>query len=226
MSDQQLKPDEMLTAEFEYIAQAAFQANEDRARVTTLYLLTLGSLVAAILTSQFVNSTGQAIYQVFAALFFVLSAVSVVVLLQLVRLRVAWFDSVSSMNRIKKYYIDHCRLEDFEGAFRWRELPRMAKPDSVSFLLALEVALLGGVTCGAALICLGLVSNDWWWERAIPAGLLFCIGQLVFYWLLLWHEEKRFLEEDAKQRVGSHVGRDGSAQGAGGDDSDQGLAQA
>ena len=37
----------VLTAEFEYVAQSAFQANEDRARVTNFYIVSVGSLVAA-----------------------------------------------------------------------------------------------------------------------------------------------------------------------------------
>jgi hypothetical protein len=47
-----LSPGEMLQSEFTYIAQTAFQANEDRARVTTLYLVNLGGLVAALVSSQ------------------------------------------------------------------------------------------------------------------------------------------------------------------------------
>ncbi len=41
--DDKLKADSILSAEFNYIANSAFQANEDRAKVTTLYLVTVGS---------------------------------------------------------------------------------------------------------------------------------------------------------------------------------------
>ena len=41
-----LSPDEMLIAEYNYIAQTAFQANEDRSRVTSFYFVSVGSLVA------------------------------------------------------------------------------------------------------------------------------------------------------------------------------------
>ncbi len=40
--------DELLAAEFEYISQTAIQANEDRARVSSFYLVAVGSLVAAM----------------------------------------------------------------------------------------------------------------------------------------------------------------------------------
>ncbi len=43
-----LKPDDILIAEFNYIAQTAFQANEDRARVTNFFLTSLCSLIIAL----------------------------------------------------------------------------------------------------------------------------------------------------------------------------------
>ena len=45
--------DELLAAEFDYIAQTAIQANEDRARVSSFYLIAVGSLVAALFGTQF-----------------------------------------------------------------------------------------------------------------------------------------------------------------------------
>ena len=41
--------DELLAAEYNYISQTANQANEDRARVSSFYLIAVGSLVAALL---------------------------------------------------------------------------------------------------------------------------------------------------------------------------------
>ncbi len=90
--DEPLDANEILTAEFAYIAQTAFQANEDKAHVTNFYLITLGGFVAALLGSQMQNLMVPAVYWAFAALFLVLFAVSVLTLLQLVRLRQAWFD--------------------------------------------------------------------------------------------------------------------------------------
>ena len=43
-----LEPEEIIAAEYEYIAQTAFQAHEDRARVSTFYLVSVGSLFGAI----------------------------------------------------------------------------------------------------------------------------------------------------------------------------------
>jgi hypothetical protein len=48
-----LDVNKILIAEFEYTAATAFQANEDRARVSHYYLMTSGAVVAAILGAKF-----------------------------------------------------------------------------------------------------------------------------------------------------------------------------
>ena len=48
-----LNVDEILKAEYEYIAATVFQANEDRSRVASFYFVSVGSLVAAILSASF-----------------------------------------------------------------------------------------------------------------------------------------------------------------------------
>src|SRR5512135_278926 len=89
-----LNANDILTAEFEYVAQTAFQANEDRARVTSFYLVTLGGFIAALLSSQMQNLMVPQVYWAFAALFGILFLASILTLLQLIRLREAWFESV------------------------------------------------------------------------------------------------------------------------------------
>ena len=49
--------DNLLTAEYDYIAQTAFQANEDRARVSTYYVVTFGTLVGALFSLQIGNAS-------------------------------------------------------------------------------------------------------------------------------------------------------------------------
>ena len=49
LDQESLDVNEILVAEFEYIAATAFQANEDRARVSNYYLMSAGAAVAAIL---------------------------------------------------------------------------------------------------------------------------------------------------------------------------------
>jgi hypothetical protein len=186
-AEESLSSDTILTAEFEYVAQTAFQANEDRARVATFYLVTLGTLVAAILTTQAESLQDRLVYWAFAVLFGVLTLASVLTLLQLARLRQAWFDSVSAMNQIKEFYIERVQQVQLEEAFRWRmnTLPDRFKPWSISSLLAIQVALLGGVTLGAAIVFAGLALSSWWWGSAIPLGLVGAALQIALYWWLL-----------------------------------------
>lgn len=182
-----LSPDTILTAEFEYAAQTVFQANEDRARVTTFYLVTVGSLVAAILGTQAESIQDAYAYWAFAILFGVLTLASVLTLLQLARLRQAWFESALAMNQIKQFYMEHVQQVELVEAFRWRRstLPAKFKPWSISSLLATQVSLLGGATLGAVIVFSGLACGCWWWGYAITAGVITSILQMIIYWRLL-----------------------------------------
>ena len=46
---------DFIVAEFNYIAQTAFQANEDRARVSEFFLISFGTFLAALFSSQIFN---------------------------------------------------------------------------------------------------------------------------------------------------------------------------
>ena len=175
-----------MTAEFQYIAQSAFQANEDRARVTSFYLVTLGGFIAALLGSQIQNLKVPEVYWAFVALFAILAIMSVLTLLQLVRLRQAWFDAVEAMNQIKTHYIG--KFSDLEGVFAWYSdsAPKRFKPWSAGFLLAFQVMLLGGASCGASVVFAGLAVKDaWWWGWALLAVAACVGGQILLYRRLL-----------------------------------------
>lgn len=182
-----LSADNLLIAEFEYIGQTAFQAGEDRSRITSFYLITSGSLVAAILGTQADDLQDPQTYFAFAALFFVLAFSGVLTLLQLVRLRQAWAESARAMNQIKEYYVEHLRELDLARALRWRmtTLPRAEKPWSVAYLLALQVASLGGIILGAAVMFLGYGFGQILWGFAIPTGFVFAAVQMAVYHRLL-----------------------------------------
>ena len=62
--------DELLAAEYNYIAQTAAQAFEDRARISSFYLIAVGSLIAALFGTQlFENELTQPIKLMFSGLF-------------------------------------------------------------------------------------------------------------------------------------------------------------
>jgi hypothetical protein len=148
--------DELLAAEFNYIAQTAIQANEDRARVSSFYLIAVGSLVAALLGTQFfdINSPLRNVNLIFSGLFALLTLLGASTVMQLAHLRTAWYESALAMNQIKDYMMSQDIT--LKQAFRWKTstLPSKFKKESVSYYQAVEVALISGLMFGAAVFFL------------------------------------------------------------------------
>lgn len=181
-----LSQDDILIAEFNYIAQTAFQANEDRARVSSFYFVTVGSLVAAILSTQFAALQIQFLYFAFSGLFFFLFIMGILTVLQLARLRSAWFESVQAMNRIKDYYIAHHPAGGFEKAFLWRgtTAPPPFKIKSISFILTLEVAILSAVSIATSFYFFRVGFGFSTWPWTIILGIITLILFIGIYYLL------------------------------------------
>ncbi len=185
-----LSSDDILTAEFNYIAQTATQANEDRARITSLYFVTVGTLIAAVFGASVSSLDPSIQYSVriaFLIIFLGLSLHSLLTILQLVRLRLAWIDSAQAMNSVKAYYISRLENSTIDEAFRWKTttLPAKFKANSVSAILAIQVASLGGLAFGSSVFFLGLVLQNMWWTPSIVLGGLFIVVQLMLYRFLL-----------------------------------------
>ena len=195
---QELSDDVLLQAELQYIVQTAFQANEDRARVSSFYLVAVGSLVAAVFSTQLANRNAELtmIAPAFTVLFFVLTVLGTLTTLQLARLRAAWYDSMQAMNQVKGYWMRRSRDEHLQEAFRWdtATLPPKYKIHSVSYYQTLEVALLSGLTFGAGIYFLQQAIDyrcpPCNWAYAIAFGVLTCLLQLILY-------KSRLGEEDA-----------------------------
>lgn len=178
---------ELLAAEYNYIAQTANQANEDRARVSSFYLIAVGSLLAALFSTQFVDSgvPMQTINIMFGGLFTLLTLLGISTIMQLARLRSAWYESMLAMNQIKDFMIgEHPELSP---AFRWKTgtLPAKYKANSVSYYQAMEVAVIGGVIFGSGVFFMqqafvkefALVH----WIIAVVMGCLMVLLQLRIY---------------------------------------------
>ena len=183
---------DMLIAEFQYIAQTAFQANEDRARVSNFYFVTAAAAAAAIVGAKIEGTSTTGVYLGFSALFAVLSVVGLLTLLQLARLRTAWTESVKAMNLIKNYYIDHFQDLHPENAFAWTidSIPPVTKRKSVAFLLALSIMIVDAVTASVSSIYLGLAlgatpMDNAWLLIGIFAGVVIFFVQYLWYmnWL-------------------------------------------
>jgi hypothetical protein len=140
----------VIAAEYGYIAQTAFQANEDRARAWQYFFVTFATLIAALLSTQVDMAARQQLYLTFVVIFTLLAVLGLITVLQLVRLRQAWLESVRAMNKIKERLIaNDPSLADY---FRWRDntIPAAFKWRSFGFLQAVSVGLLSGLAVGAA----------------------------------------------------------------------------
>ena len=193
MTDKQsplVELDELLAAEFNYIAQTATQAFEDRSRVSSFYLIAVGSLVAALLGTQFFESgqLNRNIQMMFGGVFLLLTLLGISTVMQLAQLRSAWYESMKAMNQIKDFAMK--QNPELANAFRWKTstLPAKYKRGSVSFYQALEVSLIGGLMFGAstfffqqALIPAGFLT----WIISILLGMLAVFGQMAIHKRLL-----------------------------------------
>jgi len=179
-----LDPGEILIAEYNYITQTVFQANEDRARVASFYLVSFGGFIAALFSAQFNFSANltQLVNWGFAGLFLALAIMGYLTLLQLARLRNAWFESVRAMNQIKEYYIS--KFPSLKSAFAWRghTTPTKFKVNSVGFYMVVQVVLLGGISLGAAVyfVIQAISENILLWP-GIVVGVIFTMLQLYQY---------------------------------------------
>ena len=178
--------DELLAAEYEYITQTAGQANEDRARVASFYLVAVGSLVAALFGTQFSNEETytQTVKIMFSGLFVLLTLLGVSTVMQLARLRGAWYEAMQALNQIKDFAVQ--QSPELKQAFRWTSetLPPKYKIGSVSHYQASEVSLIGGLMFGAAVFFLQqafLPLTFFTWLLAALAGSLVVFLQLQLY---------------------------------------------
>jgi hypothetical protein len=183
---------QLLAAEYAYIAQTAAEAHEDRARVSSFYLVAVGSLVAAIFGAQVFDR--GAFTPVSAALlgilFTLLTFLGTSTIIQLARLRQAWYDSMKAMNKIKEFAMKH--NPELEEAFLWKSssLPKPNKKKSISFYQVFEVSVISGLMLGAAIFFFLLskhpIVETYHWIAAAAGSIALVMVELIVY--------KRFLE--------------------------------
>ncbi|NJN84923.1 MAG: hypothetical protein HC802_23305 [Caldilineaceae bacterium] len=180
--------DELLIAEFNYIAQTAFQANEDRAKVYSVYTVAVATLIAALFSAQLnpeiAPEAQTAIFVGFSIAFAIVAVFGLLSMLQLIQLRLAWSESARAMNAIKEFVLAD-RPEATALLWTNATLPSGFKFGSIAFLNALQVAIISGVMCGAGIMYAGFITLRWWWGPAIGAGLLYSLLQIGLFWLVL-----------------------------------------
>lgn len=141
---------DFIAAEFNYISQTAFQAQEDRARSSEFFLIGIGSFIAAIFSSQFEVSNLKLYSFTFSLLFAVITFLGALTVIQLCRLRLAWLESIKAMNAMKDFLLSH--NPELAPCFKWRSdtIPPSFNKRGIGFLLSLEVSVLSGVAAGAS----------------------------------------------------------------------------
>ena len=179
--------DELIASELDYIAQTAAQANEDRARVSSFYLIAVGSLIAALFGTQLFDDGRftQPVKFMFSGLFVLLTLLGTSTVLQLGRLRAAWYESMLAMNQIKDFAM--AQNPELVKAFRWTTstLPPKYKKKSVSYFQAFEVSLISGLMFGTSVffLILAIVPAVGFlhWVIAVLTGIAMIFVQLAVY---------------------------------------------
>ena len=183
--DFEIPAGELLVAEFNYIANSAFQANEDRARVSQFFFVTFGTFIAALFSTQISGIDLGQLFTAFGILFLLIALLGSTTMLQLARLRLAWMESARAMNQIKDEAVKS--NPNLSSYFRWTSdtLPAAYKPRSVGWILAIMVALLSGLAIGSAVAFFGLSGRP----DSVPWLLSLALGVLgagasfgMFYW--------------------------------------------
>lgn len=153
--DASLKIENMLLEEFNYVGVTAYQAMEDRARISSFYYLLLGVLASGLAAIyQFSGGTHNVPLFLVVTLLVVGALISVSFFVTLIRLRQAYKESLLTMNVIKEFYIEQFKqqIPAIEHAFRWRleTIPKGERIGSVTFMIAALNAIIGSLCLAGA----------------------------------------------------------------------------
>ena len=197
--DTSLKMENMLLEEFNYVSVTAYQAMEDRARISNFYYLLLGVLVTGLAAIyQFSGGIHNIPLSLVTLLLLVGAAISVSFFVTLIRLRQAYKESLLTMNVIKEFYIDQFKqqMPAIEQAFRWRlaTMPKGERAGSVTFMIAALNAFIGSLCLAGAVFTITeqLLSDT---VAFILAGAVFIIAVLVH---IYYYRKELSKESDTK----------------------------
>ncbi len=181
--DSSLKIENMLLEEFNYASVTAYQAMEDRARISSFYYILLGVLASGLAAVyQFSGGTHNVPQGLIAMLLLIGGLISICFFVTIIRLRQAYKESLLTMNVIKEFYIDQFKqqMPAIEQAFRWRltTMPKGERPGSVTFMIAGLNALIGSLCFAGAAFFFAeqLLSSIW---AFVVAGVVFIISAFV-----------------------------------------------
>ena len=213
-TDQTLRLESMMLAEFNYANSTAYQALEDRGRMFNFYLAIAGVLAGGLgalyeLGKRDTNSEILA-----TGLLILAGIIGLVFFVKMVRIRQAFEDSMLTMNVIKEHYITIFKdsVPAVEKIFRWRlkTIPSARRFLSLTFLVCFGVILIDSLAFGlAALIITELVTHDANTDvihvPVSPEPILFgvgafvvaLLGQGIAYQVMLWNSGGKRAEKRA-----------------------------
>lgn len=200
LADNMGLPD-ILAAEYEYIAQATIQNNEDR--VSGFFWLSAAAIVGAAVGLDIGAQTPPWVFLAFAIAFGLFVLLGWLAILQLAQLRAAWFSSIHAMNRIKAYYYQHypqaARFQPDKrgdaGVFLWMKEPQRFKWRSIGLLRCLSIALIDAAFAAVGTLFAYLSREPKLWQagdelnavvwRGVLAGLIIASLQVWSYYLFV-----------------------------------------
>lgn len=198
--DTSLKMENMLLEEFNYVSVTAYQAMEDRARISNFYYLLLGFLATVLVAIyQFSGSTHSNIPLSLVTILLIVGAlISISFFVTLIRLRQAYKESLITMNVIKEFYIDEFKqqMPTIEKAFRWRlkSIPKGERIGSVTFMFAILNVFMGSLFIAGAVFFITEVPLSMTWASIIAVAV-FIIAVLVH---IYYYHISLSKESDAK----------------------------
>ncbi|MCW5882719.1 MAG: hypothetical protein KIS91_17440 [Anaerolineae bacterium] len=151
---------DILAAEFNYIAQATVQNNEDR--VSSFFWVSAAAIVGVVVGLRLDSATPPWVFQAFAGACSLFILLGWLAILQLAQLRASWFSAIRAMNRIKLYYYSRVpEAQAFQltgdppgtvGVFQWMTEPQPFKFWSIGLLRCLSIALIDAAFAVAATV--------------------------------------------------------------------------
>ncbi len=175
-----LDPNQILIAEYNYAAQTAFQATEDRVRVFNYVLASIATFIGSFFLP---GLSGVISPLAFSLLFLILFVFGLMSLFKLAKLRTSWVSSVKAMLKIKEFYVANT-YEGLEHAFRWTSdtLPKADKAWSVAFLMALTTMFLNSLTAAGSLyLFIFEVNKVMWIGESVLFAVIMLIVQMIFW---------------------------------------------
>lgn len=192
-TDQTLRLESMMLAEFNYASATAYQALEDRGRMFNFYLGITGVLASGLGALYGFGSHVEQSQALALALLILAGFIGVIFFFKIVRIRQAFDDSLLTMNVIKEHYIKEFKgkVPSVDQIFRWRtaSMPSGRRFGSLTFLVCFAITFIDSFALGlAAFVIAELATNDanTMLLHLSTNPLIYLIGGAVFglAWLL------------------------------------------